>query len=103
MNTTDNQYAVSSVRDQFLVALDGDDIGLSTRLAQGLIRCGNPLPSSTCRELGLPVGSSYGRAAREVIRQNGQIRPARPAPGATAPCETQTTMDRLAEDPLTAA
>jgi len=35
-----------------------------------LTGCSNPLPSSTCISLGLPLGSSYGKAARHVIREN---------------------------------
>jgi hypothetical protein len=70
MNTTENEYAPSSERDRFLRALDGDDRVLSARLAMQLTGCSNPLPSSTCMALGLPVGSSYGSAARQIIREN---------------------------------
>jgi len=68
MNAIDHEYAPSSERDRFLRALDGGDQALSARLAIQLTGCSNPLPSSTCVTLGLPVGSSYGSAARLVIR-----------------------------------
>lgn len=71
MNAIENEYAPSSERDRFLRALDGDDPALSARLAMNLTGCGNPLPSSTCVALGLPIGSSYGSAARHVIRNGG--------------------------------
>lgn len=75
MSKTDNGYAMSWVRDRFLAALDCGDKELSIRLARGLTGCGNPLPSSTCRELGLPIGSSYGCGAREVIQRSGAMHP----------------------------
>ncbi len=74
MNAPEDQYALASERARFLSALDGNDPGVTTRLAAHLTGCGNPLPSSTCRELGLPVGSSYATAARHVIRSNGVVK-----------------------------
>jgi hypothetical protein len=65
---TETDYAPSSERDRFLRALDGEDPAVTVTLARHLTGCGNPLPSSTCLSLGLPVGSSYGSAARHVIR-----------------------------------
>jgi len=32
-----------------------------------LTECGNPLPGMTCSEFGLPIGSTYGAAARCVL------------------------------------
>jgi len=64
----ETDYAPSSERDRFLRALDGEDPAIAVTLAMQLTGCGNPLPSSTCISLGLPVGSSYGSAARHVIR-----------------------------------
>ncbi len=60
-------YASPAIRDQFLCALDADDRALSTELAVNLTSCMNPLPGTTCEELGLPVGSTYGSAARRVL------------------------------------
>lgn len=65
---TETDYAPSSERDRFLRALDGEDPAVAVALAMQLTGCSNPLPSSTCISLGLPVGSSYGSAARHVIR-----------------------------------
>jgi hypothetical protein len=63
-------YASASIRDQFLAALDADDRALSTRLALNLTGCMNPLPGMTCDQLGLPIGSTYGSAARRVLLLN---------------------------------
>ena len=60
-------YAPAALRDRFLGALDEDDRALSTELALGLTTCMNPLPGMTCDELGLPIGSTYGSAARRVL------------------------------------
>lgn len=98
MNAREDQYALASERDRFLSALDGDDPSVTARLAAHLTGCGNPLPSSTCRELGLPVGSSYGIAARQVMRCNGRIRPdVAPQATETAP-EPQAVQDPVAGD-----
>lgn len=98
VSAQENQYALASERDRFLSALDGDDPSVTARLAAHLTGCGNPLPSSTCRELGLPVGSSYGIAARQVMRCNGLIRPdVAPQATETAP-ESQAMQDPVADD-----
>lgn len=60
-------YARPAARDAFLNALDSDDRDELTRLARDLVRCGNPLPGMTCDELGLPVGATYGAAARHIL------------------------------------
>ncbi len=63
-------YASPRIRDQFLAALDADDRALSTQLALNLTDCTNPLPGMTCDQLGLPIGSTYGSAARRVLSLN---------------------------------
>lgn len=60
-------YASPAIRDQFLFALDANDRALSTELALHLTSCINPLPGMTCDQLGLPIGSTYGSAARRVL------------------------------------
>jgi hypothetical protein len=64
---SDDQYAQATMRDAFLCALDAADAARSRLLASGLVRCGNPLPGLACLELGLPLGSTYGSAARRVL------------------------------------
>ena len=65
----DALYAPPAARDQFLEALDASDLAGSARLALHLTGCMNPLPGMTCGELGLPPGSTYGSAARHVLRR----------------------------------
>jgi hypothetical protein len=101
MSAPDSQYALASERDRFLQALDGDDFSVTARLATHLTSCGNPLPSSTCRALGLPVGSSYATAARHVIRNNGQPL-IEPGPATGAAPESQALLDPVADEALTA-
>jgi hypothetical protein len=60
-------YASPAIRDEFLRALDVNDRQLSTKLALNLTECTNPLPGITCSQLDLPVGSTYGCAARRVL------------------------------------
>jgi hypothetical protein len=62
-------YASSKLRDRFLAALDADDRVLFVELALGLTECMNPLPSMACDQLGLPIGSTYGSAAKRVLSQ----------------------------------
>ena len=66
-SSPDSTYAHAHTRDGFLAALDRHDDLALLRLARDLTGCSNPLPSSTCVELGLPPGSTYGAAARSVI------------------------------------
>ena len=61
-------YASAAMRDAFLVALDLEDRALSTELALRMTDCSNPLPGMTCSKLDLPVGSTYGCAARRVLQ-----------------------------------
>ena len=67
VNAADTTYAHAHTRDGFLSALDSGDAIALARFARNLTGCANPLPSSTCAELGLPLGSTYGRAARSII------------------------------------
>ena len=60
-------YASPAIRDEFLIALDVNDRALATRLALELTDCTNPLPGMTCNQLDLPIGSTYGCAARRVL------------------------------------
>ena len=60
-------YASPAIRDKFLNAIDLNDRALSTRLALNLTDCTNPLPGMTCNQLDLPIGSTYGCAARRVL------------------------------------
>lgn len=60
-------YAPAAVRDRFLASLDAGDWNTSIDIATNLTGCGNPLPTSTCGELGLPTGSTYGAAAKCVL------------------------------------
>jgi len=60
-------YAPAAVRDQFLASLDTEDWDTSRDMATNLTACGNPLPGMTCNQLGLPMGSTYGAAAKCVL------------------------------------
>jgi hypothetical protein len=60
-------YASAAMRDAFLIALDVDDRAATTELARELTGCTNPLPGMTCNKLDLPIGSTYGCAARRVL------------------------------------
>lgn len=72
MSTAQGFYVSGRLRDEFLMALDGDDTALSQRLAEQLIDCGNVLPGMACDQLGLPRQSTYSRAARAVIDAPGR-------------------------------
>jgi hypothetical protein len=61
-------YAPAELRDRFLNAVDAQDDALCDRLAVDLQNCMNPLPGLTCQQLGLPIGSTYGAAARHILR-----------------------------------
>jgi hypothetical protein len=65
--TSDLVYAPSELRDRFLNAVDAQDDALCDRLALDLRTCMNPLPGLTCQQLGLPIGSTYGLAARHIL------------------------------------
>ena len=60
-------YAPAAVRDRFLASLDAGDWNTSIDMAAHLTACGNPLPTKTCNELGLPTRSTYGAAAKCVL------------------------------------
>jgi hypothetical protein len=57
------------LRDRFLCALDESNELLLHDLAVHLRSCTNILPSTTCRLLGLPPGSTYGVGACAVIER----------------------------------
>ncbi len=59
--------AGGALRDAFLQSLDAGDRERTLELASYLGQCANLLPSSTCTLLGLPVRSTYGAAARQVL------------------------------------
>lgn len=67
-------YAPAAVRDRFLASLDAGDWNTSIDIAVNLTGCGNPLPTSTCSELGLPTGSTYGAAAKCVLAVDARER-----------------------------
>ena len=67
-------YAPAAVRDRFLASLDAGDWNTSIEMAANLTGCGNPLPTSTCSELGLPAGSTYGAAAKSVLEVDARER-----------------------------
>jgi hypothetical protein len=67
MTSSDLMYAPSELRDRFLNAVDAQDDALCDRLALDLKTCMNPLPGLTCQQLGLPIGSTYGLAARHIL------------------------------------
>ncbi len=67
MNGVDGSYASPAVRDGFLSALDRHDGVTLARLARDMTGCGNPLPSAICAQLGIPIGSTYGFAARRIV------------------------------------
>lgn len=69
MKGIDGNRASPAYRDGFLGALDRNDGVTLTRLAQDMTNCGNPLPRATCVQLGIPVGSTYGFAARRIVAQ----------------------------------
>jgi hypothetical protein len=66
-------YAAAEQRDQFLNALDAGDLNLCQRLAADLLNCSNLLPGMTCKQLGLPAGSTYGCGARAVLDMRGAL------------------------------
>lgn len=80
----DGTHASPAYRDGFLAALDRHDGVTLTRLAHDLANCGNPLPSAVCVQLGIPVGSTYGFAARRIVARGTEGWIARRTPG-TAP------------------
>jgi hypothetical protein len=64
-------YAPAELRDRFLNALDAGDGTLCGQLALDLQNCMNPLPGMACQQVGLPVGSTYGSAARQILQSGG--------------------------------
>jgi hypothetical protein len=71
MTIRPNEYGGGgTARDQFLCALDASDSSRAVALASTLTTCSNPLPSTTCAELGLPIGSTYASAAKLVLQRS---------------------------------
>jgi hypothetical protein len=70
MNTPDVVHAPSDLRDRFLNAIDAGDRALCEELALDLRECVNPLPGMTREQLRLPVGSTYGSAARHFLESS---------------------------------
>ena len=67
-NVVNTTYAAPALRDRFLLSLVAPmDLALVIQLARDLIDSANPLPRTTCDELGLPGASTYGAAARHVL------------------------------------
>ena len=64
-----NQCAAPELRDRFLQALESSNRAAAIASAQPLTTCSNPLPSGTCIELGLPLGSCYAEAATLVLKR----------------------------------
>ena len=71
-----SSFTPPAIRDRFLAALDEPDDVTALRFALHLTTSRNPLPGLTCQQLGLPMGSSYGSAARYVLDRNRDHRPA---------------------------
>jgi len=63
----DYVYAPSEIRDRFLRALDADERLVVIELARELTACNNPLPGMVSEQLKLPLGSTYGAAARQIL------------------------------------
>jgi hypothetical protein len=63
-----NRLASPELRDKFLIALDAQDDDALRHVAYYLVGCENPLPSSTCTQLGLQPGSTYGDGAAAIAR-----------------------------------
>jgi hypothetical protein len=66
----DSEFAPPRVRDAFLCALDDTARRAEViQRASSLTTCRNPLPGTTCAQLNLPIGSSYGEAARKILSE----------------------------------
>lgn len=61
------RLASPDIRDRFLTALDTQDNASLRDIASYLIGCDNLLPSSTCVQLGLEPGSTYGDGVEAVM------------------------------------
>jgi hypothetical protein len=63
-----NRLVSPEMRDRFLTALDAQDHVTLHDIADYLVGCENPLPSTTCTLLGLQPGSTYGDGAAAIAR-----------------------------------
>ena len=61
--------AAGSLSDAFLDALDAGRDAEAAALAHYLTGCTRPLPSVTCAACGLPAGSTYAAAARDLTER----------------------------------
>jgi hypothetical protein len=66
--TTAGRQVSPALRDRFLNAIDRSDAAAVHEIALSLLGCGNSLPTTTCTELGLTPGSTYGDAAEAVTK-----------------------------------
>ena len=80
MTTPGFVHAPADLRDRFLGAIDAGDRALCEELALDLRECMNPLPGMTREQLRLPVGSTYGAAARHFLESPGDAAACQGAP-----------------------
>jgi hypothetical protein len=73
--STVGRRASPALRDRFLKALDQSDVAAIREIALELLGCANSLPTTTCIELGLTPGSTYGDAAEAITRPPSAVRP----------------------------
>ena len=73
--TIPGRQASPALRDQFLNAIDRSDAAAVQEIGRALLGCGNSLPTTTCTELGLTPGSTYGDAAEVVTKLSPAVRP----------------------------
>jgi hypothetical protein len=66
--TPARRQASPALRDRFLTALDQRDEATVRETARDLLGCANFLPTTTCIQLGLAPGSTYGDAAETITR-----------------------------------
>ncbi|MFO1311038.1 MAG: hypothetical protein U1F41_03130 [Burkholderiales bacterium] len=77
MTSAEGSYAVGTLRDQFLAALERGDAAQSQRLASQLVESRHVLPGMVCDQIGVPRLSTYGFAAHAVL--NGECDPRQPS------------------------
>jgi len=73
--TTAGRQVSPALRDRFLNAIDRSDAAAVHEIALSLLGCGTSLPTTTCNELGLIPGSTYGDAAEAVTRLPSTVFP----------------------------
>ena len=80
MNSASVVNAPADLRDRFLNAIDAGDRALCEELALDLRECMNPLPGMIRDQLRLPVGSTYGSAARHFLESSRDAATSQGAP-----------------------